>query len=235
VQELLANTVDLWWVELTKQVDVEAELGLLDDQECSRADRLRQPRHQERYILSHAELRRILAEYLGQPPESIVFCQGPQGKPFVLDRETERQASPLQFNLSHSGDAALIGVSQAPVGVDVEQIRPLTDSLSMAQRFFSEKEFIFLQSLHESERAIAFLKHWVCKEAYVKATGDGLVEQLHRVVVTLGDSASWNALPQRNLDNWQLQLLRPSDQTVAAVVVQQQSPLQIRWRRSPPS
>jgi len=235
VQELLANTVDLWWVDLAKPVDVGAELGLLDAQEHSRAGRLRQPRHQERYVLSHAELRRVLAEYLGQTPENIVFCQGPQGKPFVLDKETERQASPLQFNLSHSGDAALIGVSQASVGVDVEQIRPLTDSLSMAQRFFSEKEFIFLQSLHESERAIAFLQHWVCKEAYVKATGDGLVEQLHKVVVNLSNPASWNALPQGNLDNWQLQLLRPTDQTVAAVVVQQQSPLRVQWRRSPPS
>ena len=231
MQELLAGTVDLWWIDLTESVDLEVESRLLDQQERERTSRLRQPQHRDRFILSHSQLRRVLAQYLDQSPQSIEFCRGAQGKPAVLCRGEGEP--PLQFNLSHSGDAAFIGVSRCPVGVDVEQFRPLTDSLSMAQRFFSEKEFIFLQSLHESERAIAFLKHWVCKEAYVKATGDGLVQQLHQVVVDLEEPVSWNSLPQGTPQDWQLQLFRPTEQTVAAVVVQQQSSLQVRWQRSP--
>ena len=230
VQELLSETVDLWWIDLDESVALEVELSLLDAEERQRASRLRQPKHRDRFILAHSQLRRVLAQYLHQSPESIEFCRGARGKPAILCRGGGEP--PLQFNLSHSGDAALIGVSRCPVGVDVEQLRTLTDSLSMAQRFFSEKEFIFLQSLHESERAIAFLKHWVCKEAYVKATGDGLVEQLHQVVVKLADPVSWDSLPQGDPQNWQLQLFRPTEQTLAAVVVQQQSSLQVRWQRS---
>ena len=231
MQELVADTVDLWWIDLTESVDLEAELRLLDYQEQERASRFCQSLHRDRFILSHGQLRRVLAQYLQQSPQCIEFCRGERGKPSVLCGGGGEP--PLQFNLSHSGDTALIGVSRCPVGVDVEQLRTLTDSLSMAQRFFSEKEFIFLQSLHESERAIAFLKHWVCKESYVKATGDGLVEQLHQVVVKMGESVSWDALPQGDLQDWQLQLFRPTDQTVAAVVVQQQSSLRVRWLRSP--
>lgn len=231
MQELLAETVDLWWIDLAERVNLDAELGLLDGQEQERANRLRQVQHRDRFILAHSQLRRVLAQYLHQPPQSIEFCRGARGKPAVLC--SGGGEPPLQFNLSHSGDNALIGVSRCPVGVDVEQLRTLTDSLFMAKRFFSEKEFIFLQSLHESERELAFLQHWVCKEAYVKATGDGLVEQLHQVVVTLAEPVTWNALPQGDLQHWQLKLFRPTEQTVAAVVVQQQSPLQVRWRRSP--
>lgn len=208
-----------------------AELALLDHQEQARASRFLQPHHRDRFILAHGQVRRVLARYLRQSPQAIRFCRGDRGKPAILRQEGG--PPPLQFNLSHSGDAALLGVSRAPVGVDVEQLRSLPDSLSMAQRFFSEKEFIFLQSLHESERTLAFFKHWVCKEAFVKATGTGLVEQLHQVVVNLGAEITWDSLPQGDLHHWQLQCFVPNAQTVAAVVVQQQSPLQVRWCRFP--
>jgi 4'-phosphopantetheinyl transferase len=234
-QDLLPQTVDLWWMDLTLDPaqgnDLEADLALLDDQEQARANRLRQPHHRDRFILAHGQVRRVLARYLRQLPQAIQFCRGNRGKPAVLCQKGG--PPPLQFNLSHSGDTALLGVSRSPVGVDVEQLRSLPDSLSMAQRFFSEKEFIFLQSLHESERTLAFFKHWVCKEAFVKATGEGLVEQLHQVVVNLGPEIVWDALPERDLNNWQLQCFVPSTQTVAAVVVRQQSPLQVRWCRLP--
>jgi 4'-phosphopantetheinyl transferase len=232
-QDLLPQTVDLWWVDLAPVQDLGAELALLDAQEQARANRLRLAHHRDRFILAHGQLRQVLARYLRQAPEAIVFCQGDRGKPAVLCQEGG--PPPLQFNLSHSGDTALLGVSRSPLGVDVEQLRSLPDSLSMAARFFSEKEFIFLQSLHESERALAFFKHWVCKEAFVKATGEGLVEQLHQVVVRLGPEIGWEALPSNDLNNWQLRCFAPTAQTVAAVVVQQQSPLQLRWYRLPPS
>ncbi|NJN29423.1 MAG: 4'-phosphopantetheinyl transferase superfamily protein [Synechococcales cyanobacterium RM1_1_8] len=181
------------------------------------------------------QLRQVLARYLSQRPEQIRFCRGDRGKPALLDPRlaSGELSQPLEFNLSHSGDVGLLGIAQAPVGVDVEQLRPLTDSLSMARRFFSVKEFNFLQSLHESQRSQAFCRHWSCKEAYVKATGEGLVDQLDRVAVALEPEVRWMALPQGDPQQWQLRCLAPTAQTVAAVVVQQAAPLQIRWCRSP--
>jgi 4'-phosphopantetheinyl transferase len=81
----------------------------------------------------------------------------------------------VQFNLSHSADVALIGFAEdCEIGVDVEKIRPITDALDIAGRFFSAEERAELMSLPESEQQRAFFRCWTRKEAYLKATGDGL-------------------------------------------------------------
>lgn len=56
---------------------------------------------------------------------------GPKGKPYI------RQV-PWHYNLSHSGDYAALAVSDAPVGIDIQQMRFYQNSL--VKRFFAEEE-----------------------------------------------------------------------------------------------
>ena len=71
------------------------------------------------------------------------------------------------------------------IGIDVEKIRELNDAESIAARFFSTGELSDLRSVPPCGRALAFFRCWTRKEAYVKATGEGLAVPLNRFQVTL--------------------------------------------------
>jgi 4'-phosphopantetheinyl transferase len=93
----------------------------------------------------------------------------------------------LQFNVSHSGDWALIAVTQnRPVGVDLEQIRPDVDVHGVGQLAFSVAERELLQSLPEVVRVAAFFDLWTCKEAYLKGIGEGFFGAPQQVTLTPG-------------------------------------------------
>ena len=76
------------------------------------------------------------------------------GKPFFPDFPD------VQFNLSHTAGAVLVGLSDQPVGVDIEKIRPVS---ARAMRQIADVT---------SERA--FFQRWVRREARAKRTGSGI-------------------------------------------------------------
>jgi 4'-phosphopantetheinyl transferase len=143
---------------------------------------------------------------------------------------------PLHFNLSHSHNLALCGVARSAIGVDLEQLRPLDNALNLAQRFFAPAESARLEQLTPGELASGFFRHWVCKEAYVKAIGQGLAHQLDQVQISFQSQAQLilpaasdieqpseqpNTEQLNNLaKTWTLRELTPQAQTVAAVVTQ---------------
>lgn len=102
----------------------------------------------------------------GYPPETLRFRSGPDGKPRLAHGS-------LHFNLAHSDSLALLAVRQdAPVGVDVEPVRPLPEAMLIACRWFSAPEIRWIAASDDRDRA--FLRCWVCREAFLKATGEGL-------------------------------------------------------------
>ena len=109
---------------------------------------------------------RVLSRYLDTPPETLRFRSGPDGKPRLAHGS-------LHFNLAHSDSLALLAVRQdAPVGVDVEPVRPLPEAMLIACRWFSAPEIRWIAASDDRDRA--FLRCWVCREAFLKATGEGL-------------------------------------------------------------
>ncbi len=91
----------------------------------------------------------------------------PAGKPVFARRED------VFFSLSHSGRYVLCAVSGAPVGVDVQQIRPVR--LSLVRRFHPAEQ-AWLEDRPEEERQVALFRLWTRKEAWVKAvSGDHFV------------------------------------------------------------
>jgi len=79
----------------------------------------------------------------------------------------------LQFNLSHSDGLAVYAIStQRRVGVDIEHVRPIRHAGLL--REFSPSERSTIHLLPEDEQRKAFFRLWTCKEAYVKANGQGM-------------------------------------------------------------
>jgi 4'-phosphopantetheinyl transferase len=71
------------------------------------------------------------------------------------------------------------------VGVDIESLHRLDDWLLMARRIFSPRELGELRSLPEPQQRKAFFNGWTRKEAYLKATGEGLTDALPIIEVTV--------------------------------------------------
>ena len=99
------------------------------------------------------------------PPFSFSYEYGEQGKPQIVN-------FPKKFNLSHSGDYVVCGVSNGEVGVDIQKWVPYKERT--AERFFAKEEWELLQEKDEQERTELFYRLWSRKEAYGKYTGQGI-------------------------------------------------------------
>jgi len=182
LEQLGAGVVHVWTIPLDR-TNARGLRDVLSESERSRADRFMRAEHTHRFVIAHGSKRRILAVYAEQRPEQLRFVEGPHGKPAL-----DGSVSGVEFNLSHSGDLALIAIARGyPVGVDVERRDPTLEHLDLAERFFSPAERAALQALSPDEEAVTtgFFACWSRKEAYLKATGYGISRGLHHFDVTL--------------------------------------------------
>ncbi|MEM8953051.1 MAG: 4'-phosphopantetheinyl transferase superfamily protein [Verrucomicrobiota bacterium] len=171
---LREGVIDLWLVYLGPDKEARALcLEELDGRERERAARyvVEPPRHQ--YVLTQGALRMILRGYLGEEAYAgMTYGRGEKGKPYVM---LSGKRCDVEFNVSHSGDYALMGFSKGgEVGVDVEGHRKMRDALDVGARVYSDAELSYLRSLNEDDRKRAFFRLWTCKEAVLKAEGLGL-------------------------------------------------------------
>ncbi len=215
---LAPRSVHVWRI----QVDdgpYDDRWSVLSDDECERARRFHFEIHRRVFVAAHAATRRILAGYAGVAPASLAFSVGEFGKPSVVNQRG------LEFNLSHSGDLALLAVSRSgAVGVDVEQWNPEIEHLHLAEHFFSVAERSALRGLaHAREQVVAgFFAAWSRKEAYIKASGHGITRGLDHFDVSLvpGEPARLIAdqLDDRATDRWIMRDLPVGDGYSAALV-----------------
>jgi len=163
---LHSQHIDIWQFSLL--IEPDQAFDLLNDEEKIRARRYHFERHQRRFIVARAMLRSILAAYLGESARALQFEFNKQGKPSLSHPQA------IQFNLSHSGELALLAVGQTyPMGVDLEffSARPYVD---LGAQLFSDDEMQALRNLPQRLQALGFFHVWAQKEAFIKASGLGL-------------------------------------------------------------
>jgi 4'-phosphopantetheinyl transferase len=167
------NEVHIWWARTdSPEWDITQLASVLSDDEINRADRFHFPHHRRRFIAAHGLVRLILGNYLDRAPGSVHLLRGLKGKPYL---EKIAIGPSLCFNLSHSNDLAMVGITlDRRIGVDVEHIRPLSNLESIAGRYFSKDEIHGILNAPANEREQLFFHHWTMKESYLKATGAGL-------------------------------------------------------------
>jgi len=195
--------------------------SILSKEELRRANRFRFETYRERFIAARGILRTLLAPYLKCAPDKLDFSYGPKGKPALAD---EFSGSGLFFNLAHSEELALIAITRlSPIGIDIEKIRPMSDLDELVERFFSVRESALFQKLPDEQKNPAFFNLWTRKEAWLKATGEGIGDLLNRVEVTFlpGEHAQFLSLPQNSgsISDWTLRPLEPSNSFVGAVAL----------------
>jgi 4'-phosphopantetheinyl transferase len=160
-----------------------ALLELLDQSERARADRFRFVQDRNSYIAAHALLRAMLAETGGLAPSEWRFEIAAGGKP-EIDRSLGRPD--LRFSLSHARGMAACAVGRFDdLGVDVEDCRRPVPILELARRFFAPAEVALIAGEAAVQRNAAFFRLWTLKEAYLKATGQGILAPLDAFAFSL--------------------------------------------------
>lgn len=224
-----SNYVHIWSIRLDPPIDKVSQLrNILSLDECSKADRFYFERDRNHFIVARAMLRKILARYLDVSPSEIIFNYQKYGKPELNESLLNLNPSKLhnlRFNLSHSGELAICGITlEREIGVDIEHLaRIVKDFEQIAERFFSPREAAEFRLLPQVDKSLAFFRCWTRKEAYIKAIGQGLSFPLDKFDVTFTSNV---ARLLRVVDHpkevarWTLKELTPAQDYIGAVMAE---------------
>ncbi len=204
---LATGDCQLWLAWLDEETPASFRNSLSDDERL-RAGRLLSPRSAERYTVARGILRHLLGRYLASRPEQLVFSYGPRGKPELADG----LQIGLSFNVSHSGGLAVFAVANGfEVGVDIEEIHPVSDLEATASIFLSPDELAEFEALTASGKLERFFTVWTCKEAILKALGAGFTSPVKDILATFCQPDSQVAVQNVTFQNKRLTLLNPAE------------------------
>jgi 4'-phosphopantetheinyl transferase len=208
-------TVDVWVAPLDAPPPVLDRLSAaLSPAERRRAAAYRSASDARRFSAARGWLRHVLGDVLGLEPAAVPVSEDP-GKPRLL------LGGPPRFNLSHAGELVVVAVASFEVGVDVEDARSGRRWSDVAPVTCSPREAAALAEVPEDEREEAFLAVWTAKEAYLKATGEGLAVPPERVVVGRPVPDAHTAVRVDDGEpRWWVRPVRPADGYVGAVAAE---------------
>lgn len=211
------HSLDIWFEPLTVSAPYfQACWTLLDNAERTKAQRFVREIDRRRYVVSHGKLRKILAGYVKQAPEELVFYQQVYGKPSLQGDEIHQ----IKFNLAHSGDHMLVGVNIGDeIGVDIEAWKELPDYPEVIKMCFADSEREAWAALNGVQQQRFFYRLWARKESFIKAVGIGFGLDVSQVVSTPSGPGRFISLPHGYgaPDTWRLIDLELSESYSGAV------------------
>ncbi len=183
-------------------------MSLISPERAERALRYRLPADRKRCIAGGLLLRRFLGD-------AEVFTDE-FGKP--------RTRGGVCFNLSHSGDWALLAINDREVGCDIEQHQYI-DALRIGKTVFTAREREALRAA--PDRLGTFYQLWTKKEALLKCMGEGFRRAAKSVDVCGGSF-------EENGDIFYLKTAAFADYTVSVCVKNASADFEFEFFEIPP-
>jgi 4'-phosphopantetheinyl transferase len=173
----LPNDNELFlWFGVPDQCGGENLYNCLSEDERARAARFIFEADRWSFVAAHGGLRALLGPMVQCEPHALLFSASAHGKPY-LDHKGPREA--VQFSISHTRGCVAIAVARRAVGVDVEQRRPIPDLMDVARTAFApEGQAALIVRSGLPARAALFYRYWTLGEAFIKATGEGIAQDL---------------------------------------------------------
>jgi 4'-phosphopantetheinyl transferase len=221
VLALADNEIHVWFVRperATADSLTRAYQALMSTDERERHRRFYFDRDRHTFLVARALVRTTLSRYADVRPEVWTFAAGPHGRPEIA---SPRGLPPLRFNLSHTQGLVAIAVALGmDLGIDVEGKRRETTA-DVARRFFAPPEVRYFESVGPERQPDVFLDFWTLKEAYIKATGEGLSAGLSSFAMRLDDppTVSFTNGDNANAPDWHFRRLQLTDAHVSSLAV----------------
>ena len=212
---------------------VEAYRALLSPEEHTRSTRFVFERDRRQYIVTRALVRTVLSE--------LRPAVGPAAWRFVIGEFGRPELSPehdvdLRFNVSHTRGAVVLALSTAErLGVDIEAIdRGLT--LDDVSPVLAPAELARLRRTDVDRLPSELMKYWTLKEAYVKALGSGLSDDIRQIELELTPAITVKDTRSPDVGGWFFALQAAPGGHVLALAVQSEgrSMLRLSARRRIP-
>jgi len=219
VPALVPHEPHIWCVPLlAKEQQLQAWWTLLSSDEQKKAERYRFEKNTRQYIQARGILRELLGEYLNCSPRRIEFDYN------TYDKPTLKPQSKLKFNVSHSGQMALLAFNWGDeIGVDIEDSTREIEIDVVAKHFFSPNEVTTLTALPLSEQQTTFFNCWTRKEAIIKALGTGLAFPLNQFEVSMKIGSPARLLATHwdpeEAANWYMASFSPAENYIGAFAV----------------
>ena len=151
--------------------DFDAALPLLSEQRREQALRFKYEQGRKTCAMAYLLLCEGLQKEYGLT-EKPVFTYGEHGKPSIIGHPD------IHFNLSHCREGVICAMSEQPIGVDIESIREYKESL--VRYTMNDQE---VRQILQAERPeVEFIRLWTMKEAVLKLTGQGIVDNMKEVL-----------------------------------------------------
>ncbi|XP_054787698.1 uncharacterized protein LOC129293650 isoform X2 [Prosopis cineraria] len=181
-----------WVVDISKwdplPLDFSFALSLLPSHDHSSITRFIKMEDRKRALVSRMLQYTLVYDVMDIPYDKFMIKRTLEGKPY-LDCDKDHLKFPnFNFNVSHHGD--YVGIASEPVclvgldivSYDVPQKETIAEFILNFSSYFSSLEWDNIVNAGTSDDVlIEFYRYWSLKEAYVKALGGGLTDDLNKV------------------------------------------------------
>jgi len=152
--------------ELT-QFEFNYLFSLISSEKRKRIQKFHFKKDAQNCLLADILARIEICRATGISNKELKFSINEYGKPFLTTNPH------VHFNISHAGHYIACAVSDAPVGIDIELIKPI--EMKIAERFFTPDETAYII---QDESMRRFYEVWTKKESRIKWEGLGLHKPL---------------------------------------------------------
>lgn len=227
---LLKNQLHLWFVALSLDGEQQEDaMELLNDTQRDKYHRRATPALQESYLAGRYHLMNILGAYNQMPAQEVNLSYSRLNKPYLNPNPSDIQFNFTDTVIDSSGVALLAFARFKAVGVDIESLARRSNFAAIVKRRFSAAETCYVTQDDGSIDARRFLAYWTRKEAYGKATGQGINFNMNEM-----DLASPNSFDLKFEDTDQpaqpfsLQQIQIGDDLISSVVHQGHQNIEIK-------
>lgn len=167
----------------------EKNLSWAQDVEREKIKRFYHEIDKKRSLIGHLMARFKLGKLLQKDYDQIQFKRTYEGKPYL-------ENSDIYFNISHSGYYVVLVVSNFLIGIDIEQMKEITDIRKVFSSIFSEKELDFITQDKNLEKK-RFYIIWTLKESFIKCVGKGLsYKNLNQLNIIIKNDFKFNNIDE---------------------------------------
>jgi 4'-phosphopantetheinyl transferase len=149
--------------------DYEKYFSLMSDAKKQRVERFRFDDGKKRTVIGEMLIRQMIKEQCGVNEDAIVFKTAEKGKPYT-------KSADICFNISHSDELVLCAVNDTPVGVDIEKVREINETVIKHTCNENELKYVYEDGISRLDTLKRFFEIWTFKEACFKFKGTGIDE-----------------------------------------------------------